>query len=182
MKCAGIDYSMSCPSITIGNSDDFSFENSKVYYLTGEKRYKGSFGPNITGTLFIKPDSQIERFVKISEWAIDIVKDCDKILIEGYSMGSKGAVFHIAENTAMLKYQMHIRKLLWRDIAPTSLKKYATGKGNSDKNEMYDSFCKETDVDLRKLYKSKGKKIGSPISDIVDSFYLCKYALQHFPE
>ena len=32
---------------------------------------------------------------------------CEQIAIEGYSMGSKGKVFHIAENTGVLKYKIY---------------------------------------------------------------------------
>lgn len=177
MKYAGIDYSMTCPCITIFEGKSFEFDTTKIHYLTSEARYECNI-KNITGTLFIKPENQMERFDKISNWALDLVKDCDKILIEDYSMGSKGKVFHIAENTALLKYKMYSNSINYSAFPPTSLKKYASGKGNSDKNAMYKSFVAQTNINLVRWFTYKGKKIASPISDIVDSYFLCKYCVE----
>jgi hypothetical protein len=174
MLIAGIDYSMSCPCITLGSTDDFSFQNCESHYLTDKPKYEGRFD-NITGYLFERPANQIERFLRIAEWAYEIVKGCDQILIEDYAMGSRGKVFHIAENTAILKYHFHTRLLKWGALPPMSLKKFATGKGNSDKDKMYAAFVDDTKVNLKKLFNSKGEKISNPLSDIVDSYYLAKY-------
>jgi hypothetical protein len=174
MLIAGVDYSMSCPCITVGDSHQLDFNKCSVHYLTDTKRYEGKF-KNINGYLFERPTNQMERFIRISEWAYDIIKDCDQIMIEDYAMGSRGKVFHIAENTAMLKYKMHTNRKRWAALPPMSLKKYATGKGNADKPKMYDAFLTETNMDLKKLFNYKGENIGNPISDIVDSYYLAKY-------
>lgn len=165
---------MTCPCITVyEDNDQFSFQKCQINYLTSEARFSGTT-KNVTGTLFTKPDNELERYDKISNWAIDIIKDCDKILIEDYSMGSKGRVFHIAENTAFLKYKLFTLNKNFAAYPPTSLKKYASGKGNSDKTAMFTAFFKETNINLPRWFSYKGKKIVSPISDIVDSFYLCK--------
>ncbi len=59
------------------------------------------------------------------------------VVLEGYSMGSKGrAVFNIGELGGV------VRLLLWRgsipfaEVAPGSLKKFATGKGNDKKDAV----------------------------------------------
>ena len=174
MLIAGIDYSMTCPCVTVGDSHNFCFENCRVYYLTNTRRYEGKF-KNITGKLYEPPANQIERFIGIADWAYDIVRNCDRVIIEDYAMGSRGKVFHIAENTAMLKYQLHVNRKQWTTLAPMSLKKFATGKGNADKPKMYQAFLDDTACDLKKLYNSKGATISNPISDIVDSYYLAKY-------
>lgn len=174
MLIAGIDYSMSCPCITMGSTDDFCFQKCETHYLTDKPKYEGRFG-NITGYLFERPANQIERFIRIADWAYDIVKDCDQILIEDYAMGSRGKVFHIAENTAILKYRFHTNHLKWAALPPMSLKKFATGKGNSDKEQMYAAFLEDAKIDLKKLFNSKGEKVTNPLSDIVDSYYLAKY-------
>ena len=57
-------------------------------------------------------------------------------------------------------------------IAPSVIKKYATGKGNADKEKMYDSFVKETKCDLFKIFEVN--KLQNPITDIVDSYYITK--------
>ena len=52
------------------------------------------------------------------------------------------------------------------------VKKGATGKGNADKDMMYEAFVKETKIDLKKLFDTE--KVGNPISDIVDSYFIQK--------
>ena len=50
----------------------------------------------------------------------------------------------------------------------------ATGKGNADKQMMVDAFHKETGLDLHTMITPNKTLVGSPVTDIVDSFYICK--------
>jgi hypothetical protein len=59
---------------------------------------------------------------------------------------------------------------------PTVVKKFASGKGNADKDRMYEAFVKETGAELMKEISPDSKKVASPVSDIVDSYFICKYA------
>ncbi len=67
-------------------------------------------------------------------------------------------------------------KLPFTTFPPTVIKKYATGKGNANKDLMYDSFIGEllTPPNLKDLITPKSKKIISPVSDIVDSYFIAK--------
>ena len=97
------------------------------------------------------------------------------IAIEGYSYGSKGKVFHIAENTGVLKYKIFQNGIPLEVIPPTTIKKFATGKGNADKVAMHKFFKTDTGIDLKnKITPDKGT-VDNPVSDIVDSYYVCKY-------
>ena len=40
---------------------------------------------------------------------------------------------------------------------------------------MYENFCKETKTNINLTLSPKSDKIGNPTSDIVDSYYICKY-------
>lgn len=181
MQIAGIDYSMSCPAIvTCESTSPFCFSNCSIHYLIETKKYAGKFGTNVFGHYFDRPSDDIARFIKISEWAEIHIRGSDSALVEGYSMGSKGNVFQIAENTAMLKMQLYNSKIKFCTIPPTTLKKFASGKGNAKKEEMYDAFFRETKVDLFKLLDKQGESIGNPISDIVDAYYIAKH-LYHTP-
>jgi len=42
---------------------------------------------------------------------------------------------------------------------------------------MYESFSKETNTDLKKMFDVQ--KIGNPVSDIVDSFYIAKVGYEN---
>ena len=60
----------------------------------------------------------------------------------------------------------------YETVVPSVVKKGATGKGNADKDMMYESFSKETNTDLKKVFDTV--KVTNPISDIVDSYYIAK--------
>ena len=96
------------------------------------------------------------------------------IFIEGYSFGSKGqAIFQIAENCGILKYRLDYEKdFIYDTIVPSVVKKFASGKGNADKEKMYDSFKKETKIDLKKIFDME--KLNNPVTDIIDSYYIAR--------
>ena len=176
----GIDYSLTSPAICI--TKDFVFENSQFYYLTNKKKYIGPMSKNIFGFEHREYNTPIHRFSQISDWAFDTIKETihtsQKVFIEGYSFGSKGqAVFQIAENCGILKYRLQEMNIDYDTIVPSVVKKGATGKGNADKDMMYESFSKETNTDLKKMFDVQ--KIGNPVSDIVDSFYIAKVGYEN---
>lgn len=185
MIIAGIDYSLRAPAMCIYHgidsftgekNDTFSFENCSFFYLTDIKKYANDFIENIHGKLFSDVECDLSRYDSISEWALNLVLkyNCEQVALEGYSFGSKGKVFHIAENTGVLKYKFFQNSIPVDIIPPTTIKKYATGKGNSDKNDMHESFMAETDRNLHKIITPMKKEVSNPVSDIVDSYYICK--------
>jgi len=48
----------------------------------------------------------------------------------------------------------------------------ATGKGNADKEKMYEQFTKDTKIDLKKIFDMN--KLNNPVTDIIDSYYIAK--------
>lgn len=176
MILAGIDYSMTSPAICVWKNNAnsaFRFEDCSFYYLNSGKH---PTPPNVHGDTFPEYTSEIQRFMGIANWAKDVLEssNVDRVLLEGYSMGSRGRVFAIAENTAILKYQVCRLGIPLDTIPPTTMKKLSSGKGNSDKDQMYDAFRKQTNVDLLSIMTPRKKKSTSPVSDVVDSFFLCK--------
>jgi Holliday junction resolvasome RuvABC endonuclease subunit len=85
-------------------------------------------------------------------------------------MGSKGKVFHIAENTAVLKYLLHESNIPIEIVPPTVLKKFATGSGRAKKEDMHIAFKEQTGIAL-----TDRAKIGNPYSDLVDAYFLARY-------
>jgi Holliday junction resolvasome RuvABC endonuclease subunit len=73
-----------------------------------------------------------------------------------------------------LKYKLWQQSIPLDVIQPTRVKKLASGKGNASKQEMFEAFVKETGTDLRIHFDQIGKEVKNPITDIVDSFYICK--------
>ena len=170
----GIDYSLTSPAVCINNDGECMF-----YYLTSKKKYIGQMARNIIGYEHQEYDTPIKRFSQISDWTINTFNRLQydlknlKVFIEGYSFGSKGqAVFQIAENCGILKYRLQQLNIHYETVVPSVVKKGATGKGNADKDMMYESFVKETKIDLKKIFDTD--KVGNPVSDIVDSYYIQK--------
>ena len=190
----GIDYSLSSPGVCVNTSEEeFRYEDCKFYYLTNTKKYVGTFKEKMAfgtsaveyiGTPHRPYSSEPERYNNIANWAIDIIKlygdattgmnrITPTIQIEDYSFGSTGRVFHIAENLGLLKYKLKI-ECGWDYtlIAPSVIKKFATDKGNANKELMLSAFQEDTGVNLEILFDTKSK---SPISDVADAYFICKY-------
>ena len=178
----GIDYSLNSPAICITNNS-FDFNKCSFHFLTSKKKHIGNFGKNIFGYEHKEYNTPIERFTNISTWALDTIhkhkSDTAKVFIEGYSFGSKGqAVFQIAENCGILKYRLQLSpSILYDTVVPSVVKKFASGKGNADKQLMYNSFLNHTGADLLKAFDMG--KLNNPVTDIVDSYYIAKVGYEN---
>ena len=170
----GIDYSLTSPAVCINNGALMFF------YLTNKKKWIGQQSEDIIGYEHKEWTDPIQRFKNISDFVIDIIFQTynPKIFIEGYSFGSKGqGLFQIAENCGILKYRLLQKGYSYTTGVPSVVKKGATGKGNADKDMMYEAFVKETKIDLKKLFDTE--KVGNPISDIVDSYFIQKVGYEN---
>lgn len=127
-----------------------------------------------TGYPYPDYSSPEERFNLIASWALLRCVGADAIVIEDYAMGAKGRVFHLGENCGLLKHMLWKRGLPFTTVAPALLKKHATGKGNADKCAMIRAFEERTGIAISAAF---GGGCGSPVSDLVDSFYLADYAI-----
>jgi len=179
---AGIDYSLSCPCLCIYTGDTFSFDNCKFYYVLSSKKLVGTFGKNIFGSLTKEHTLEPQRYENLANHFIDIIEQngVQYVGVEGYAMGGSGRVFSIGENTGLLKYKIYKMSVPFIIPPPTVIKKFATGKGNANKEIMYEHFFKQTGVDIKALYGYTKTTIGSPISDIVDSYFIAKYTFTNF--
>jgi hypothetical protein len=175
MIIAGIDYSLTSPSICVHEGNQWNPTNCKFYYLSPKKKWL-VYSDQFFGTEYEKYDSDTHRYDNLSRWSSLIITDnkVKKCFIEGYSFNSVGRVFQIAENTGLLKYKLWKDGVPYQTFAPTEIKKYATGKGNSNKERLYECFIDETGIDIRKTLDILNPKIWNPVSDIVDAYYLTK--------
>ena len=170
----GIDYSLTSPAVCVNDG------KLKFYYLTTKKKWLGKQSKDIIGYEHKEWTDPIERFTYISDFVFDILFTANnpKIFIEGYSFGSKGqGLFQIAENCGILKYRLLEKGYGYNTIVPSVVKKGATGKGNADKDMMYEAFVKETKIDLKKIFDTE--KVGNPISDIADSYFIQKVGYEN---
>lgn len=176
----GVDYSITCPCLCLYDErKTFKFDNCFFYYLTNTKKYADKILPNITGESFQEYVADTDRFDSISDWAINLCIGASDVAIEGYSYGSKGRVFHLAENMGIFKHKLYKAGVPLTVVEPSKSKKLATGKGNADKQAMYDAFSKETKTDL--LLSFEQKTLSNPVTDIVDSYFILKALLANKP-
>ena len=170
----GIDYSLTSPAVCVNDG------KLKFYYLTTKKKWIGQQSKDIIGYEHKEWTDPIQRFTYISDFVFDILFTTNnpKIFIEGYSFGSKGqGLFQIAENCGILKYRLLEKNYGYNTVVPSVVKKGATGKGNADKDMMYEAFVKETKIDLKKLLDTE--KCGNPLSDIADSYFIKKVGYEN---
>ena len=174
----GIDYSLNSPAVCVSTNGGTSFSDCYFYYLTSKKKHIGKMLENVIGYEHKEWTSPIERFSNLSDWVLHILDTLHKkqtnknTFIEGYSYGSKGqAIFQIAENGGILKYRLQ-KRYNCRTIVPSVIKKFATGKGNADKEKMYEQFTRTQGVDLMKVFDVQ--KLNNPITDIIDSYYIMR--------
>jgi len=184
-KLAGIDYSLTSPAICVwketNDNRHFSFDMCDVYYLETAQRLKRATQHEIlnlhTG-IYPEWETEEQRHDLLSDWTMSIINGC-QVFIEGYAFATSGKSYvrSVAENSGLLKHKMYKVKQAFTSIPPSVIKKYATGKGNANKDLMYDAFSKEcvAPVDLQKTLRPKSTKLTNPTTDIVDSYWICKY-------
>ena len=185
-KIAGIDYSLTSPAICVYTEEEdggyFDFDRCVFYYLSNNERQQQlatrSGLINLKVELYPEWNCEEERHEKLAAWAYRIVQGCEEVYLEGYAFATSGKshVRSIAENTGLLKNKMWKNKLSFMSYPPTVIKKFATGKGNANKEVMYEAFIAEplTPTDLKERLTPKAKKVINPISDIVDSYFIAK--------
>ena len=180
-KIAGIDYSLTSPAICVYKEEDggyFDFDRCMFHYLFNSERQRqlatGSGLSNLKAEPYPEWKTAEERHEKLASWAYRIVQGCDEVYLEGYAFATaaQAGVRSIAENTGLLKHKMWKNKLPFKSYPPTVIKKFATDKGNANKELMLGAFQEDTGVNLGLLLDSSVK---SPITDIADASFICKY-------
>ena len=79
----------------------------------------------------------MERLREIADEVAVHIPHTNIAIIEGYSFGSQGrATFSIGELGGVIKLLMYDFTIPYIDVAPSALKKFATGKGNANKDEV----------------------------------------------
>ena len=179
----GIDFSISSPCVCFWNTkQQHLFENCEFFFLHSKRSItKINFPSNI---YYSESSESKDNSVRFAENAILLTSEIKKrldnvkkyvIMLEGYSMGAKGRLFDIGEATGIFKLflsQENIKPLV---IAPTQIKKLATGKGNANKFQMLEKFM-EINTSLHNSewidVLTTEKHIQPPLTDLVDSFFI----------
>jgi len=191
-KIAGIDYSLTSPAVCVWeakqNDELFDFDTCDLYYLEHLQRWKSAGRPpagflNLHAADYPEWDTEEQRHDLLTDWTMSIIQGCE-VFIEGYAFATSGKshVRSVAENTGLLKHKMYKANQSFTSIPPTVIKKYATGKGNANKEVMYEAFSAEllTPTDLQERLRPNSKKLSNPVTDLVDAYFIAKWGWEGF--
>jgi hypothetical protein len=181
---ASFDYSISCPCLCLWKPQKFlNFKDCEFFFFIKEPSQKEiEAWRNLPKNMhprynFPKTKNQIETHINVAEYFISVLNSYNimNLVLEGYSMGSHGRVFDIAEATMALKVFLY-KKGIYENptvFAPMTIKKKFSGKGNATKEMMFEELIRQNNLKTEKwieLAYNKNGKIKSPFSDICDSY------------
>jgi crossover junction endodeoxyribonuclease RuvC len=78
----------------------------------------------------------MRRLSEIVEAVHDLAFEADIVVLEGYSYASANQAHQIGELGGVVRLVLYHRRIPFVDVAPATLKKFATGKGNAPKDAM----------------------------------------------
>ena len=180
-RVLGIDYSVSCPACC--HLDNWGAARWWVNYKLTGRPYRPLPGVSWTPSTTL---GEIPRIIELSKWVCEIVKEVTPthIVLEDYAFNASGKITYLSENVGAMKVRLYeffpdIPLFL---VAPTTMKKFATGRGIATKDEIWTAFVKHNPD--REYWAAhchpKARKISSPTADIADSFFLAQYGRTYF--
>lgn len=112
--------------------------------------------------------SGLARAIDVTEAVMRIVHAyaIDRIVVEGYSLNLKNAssVIPLVELGTLLRFSLRLDGLRWYDPRATEVKKFATGKGTANKDQM-----------ILQVYKRWS--FEAPSSNVADAYALAAMGL-----
>ena len=94
----------------------------------------------------------VERLIYIRDKVLRIISCYDGIQgigIEGYARGASNRREEAGELGGILRVMFYELQIPWIDIAPSQIKKFATGKGNAPKDHVLLAVYKKWGVEFR---------------------------------
>lgn len=173
MQILGADLSINGSGFTLIDVDNETFKVNSTKFLGFTKVKKNEYHfENIHICLLDKSYADIPYHHRGSIIVDTLGKyfDLDSIdyfATEDYAYSASGAVFDIAEVCGGIKEKLYIKNIPYKKFPPSSIKQFATGKGNADKVGMGIAFNK-LGISMPEFLKD----FESPKNDIVDSFWI----------
>lgn len=190
IKLVGIDASTTstgCVKFTI--DENYNIVKKEILGFTEvSKKSKETYESIITyieedyPTFYHKQQFMISHIVNFSQ-------DADYVAFEDFAFNAMGNITMLAEFCGNIKSRLFEKNINLRFYDPQSIKLFA-GKGNAKKPDMFDYFeAHPNKLDLSYLPQipvhKKGKNAGernkdgvSPLSDIVDAFFITSLLLE----
>lgn len=176
----GIDYSVTCPALCL---TDGSTHQWWVNYKLHGKPFKPL--PSVEWTASTT-EGELPRFLELAEWVARVVKKTSPshIVLEDYAFSRAGRLTQLGENAGILKAELfrNFPKIPFHIVGPTVMKKFACGKGIATKDDIWAAFLKREPhaAEWSTICHPKALRIGSPVADIADSYFLAQYGHHHW--
>ncbi len=175
MIYVGIDYSMNSPAVTIIDGENIEYHFRFDYPKRKKVCLPKCFFPEPT----CDSKNDMHKYKNNVDWVMKCIGDREcVVVIEGYSYGSAGQVFNLAENCGILKYVLSQKNIQFSTPSPGTIKKFFTGKGNATKEFMTYTFGIKTGYDLYEIFNRES--LGGPMADIADSYAMALYCKQEY--
>ena len=123
--------------------------------------------------ILVRSHSIYNRVKELGVSLGDIGEVVDLVVIEGSAMRGLGKVVQLAELNGAVVHAFLVHWNVVR-LAPTSLKKFATGNGRAQKDEMQQA----TPDEVLQMFSDKYKKHD----DLIDAYWLARYGLTQIGE
>lgn len=98
------------------------------------------------GTFRITPKSRgAQRLADIRDAIGDALDEYspDLVVIEGYAFARANQAHQIGEAGGVVRLLLHDRGIEYAEVPPAKVKKWATGKGNADKDTMLETAIRK---------------------------------------
>ena len=119
-------------------------QKTKILGLDLSLTATGIYCDTCKGSVYKPKSKGVERLRDISNEIATHFGHVDVAIIEGYSFGSQGrATFNIGELGGVVRLSLFYAGVPFVEAAPSLLKKFATGKGNANKDEVLASAIRK---------------------------------------
>lgn len=160
-RIIGFDLSLNCSGCTIFDGEETTFHAFIKNQAVPKKVILEALNRKIVIWEHTNPIEQVKNILKI-------LHHTDEIFIEGLSFGSTGnSGLDLAKLHGMIIFALNEIHIIPTFFAPTSVKKFFTGKGNASKSDMLFRFNIVTGLD----YPHR-----KPFEDVVDSYAIASMA------
>lgn len=116
-----------------------------------------------------------DRIAEITQEVFCRTFGVDLVVLEGYAYAAKGqAVYQLAELGGIVRYWLYAHRLTTVEITPATLKKFACGKGNANKDQMiaaairrfYFAGSDNNEADAYLLWCMAREAYGGPVAKL----------------
>ena len=76
------------------------------------------------------------RLAEIRDALLDYIYEAEVVVLEGYSFASQNKAHQVGELGGVIRLSLYTSRVPYVEVPPAVLKKYATGKGNADKDAV----------------------------------------------